>query len=143
MLDVIREAWCWTGLDPMEIAATSAFGNVIVKDVAGAYWRICPEDAYCAVIANSTPEYEALYQDSEFLRDWEMQSLVVEANREVGPLRDGYSYCLKVPGAVGGEYAAHNLGAVPTAELLSFSGNLAEQIKDLPDGAEIELKVVD
>ena len=29
MLNIIRSAWGWTGLEPAEVVATNAFGNVL------------------------------------------------------------------------------------------------------------------
>jgi hypothetical protein len=38
MLDIIREAWGWIGLDPADVVATNSFGNLIVRATDGAYW---------------------------------------------------------------------------------------------------------
>ena len=35
ILKTIRDAWGWRGLEPAELIAISAFGNVIVQDAAG------------------------------------------------------------------------------------------------------------
>jgi len=50
---------------------------------------------------------------------------------------------LAIPGALGGEYAISNIKTAPLVELVRFSGDLGRQIADLPDGAQIEIKVVD
>jgi hypothetical protein len=44
---------------------------------------------------------------------------------------------------LGGEYIISNIKTAPLIELIRFSGDLANQIKDLPDGAQIQLKVID
>jgi hypothetical protein len=38
---------------------------------------------------------------------------------------------------------AHNIGTIDRVELIAASGNIAEQIKDLPDGTKIRLKITD
>ena len=43
---------------------------------------------------------------------------------------------------LGGSYAADNMGTISRSELISFSGDLAEQIRDVPDGSHIKLKFV-
>jgi len=143
MLDKVAEAWAWIGLDPEEIVTTNAFGNIIVRDKVGCYWRLCPEDAYCEIIAESRQKYEALLLDEGFLEDWEMTRLVQVAHRKLGTLGDGYCYCLKIPSVLGGEYNQDNFATVAIEELIMFSGDLAKQIRDLPDGARLELKVID
>ena len=143
LVDAIRKSWSWCGVDPVEIADANAFGNLLIRDERGEYWRLCPEDVYCEKIATSKADLEALLSTEEFQVDWQMAELVMQARDSVGELNEGYSYCLKIPGLLGGEYGGTNLASAPTIELIHFSGSLAEQIKDLPDGAEINLDIVD
>lgn len=44
LIAIVKEAWGWTGLDPDQIVGDNDFGNLIVKDQSGCYWRLCPED---------------------------------------------------------------------------------------------------
>jgi len=43
---------------------------------------------------------------------------------------------------LGGEYGGSNVKVAPVLEIIRFSGDLGKQIEELPDGAQIELKVV-
>jgi hypothetical protein len=134
MIETIAKAWGWIGLKPVEVVASSAFGNVIVRDVVGAYWRICPEELSCELIAHSEEELQRLFAEEEFLTDWEMPALVELAREKLGPLAPDRCYCLKMPGVFGGEYVADNLGTNSRSEVIAFSGDVAEQIRDIPDG---------
>lgn len=138
----ILESWGWTGIDPAEVIRENDFGNLIVRDVTGKYWRICPEDVYCEVVANGTEELDKLSRDQEFLADWYMAQLVEQARKHIGPLTEGRKYCFVVPGVLGGAYDVSNIKSVSFDELIRFSGDLGRQIPSLPDGAEIELKVL-
>lgn len=139
----IREFWGWIGLDPVEVVGENDFGNLMIKDVEGRYWRLCPEDGYCRVVASTRAELDALSTNQEFLRDWYMRELVVEAQDRCGALPEEKKYCLKIPGHLGGEYGGDNLAVVSLIELVRASGCLAEQIKDLSDGSQVQLKVID
>ncbi len=143
LIAIVKEAWGWIGLDPEQIVGDNDFGNLMIKDHSGRYWRLCPEDLYCEVVAENRSELDALSHDQEFLHDWYMTALVEQAKESLGPLRPGYKYCLKIPGAVGGTYGGDNLASVPLHELVIASGHIAKEIKDLPDGAKIRLSVVD
>jgi hypothetical protein len=143
LISEIREAWGWVGINPLEVVGENDFGNLIVKDVNAKYWRICPEDVYCKVVANNREELDNLSRDQEFLADWYMTALVEQAKEHVGPLTDGRKYCLVIPGVLGGAYDVSNIKSVPLVELIRLSGDIGRQIRDLPDGAEIQLKVVD
>ncbi|GAB2524181.1 T6SS immunity protein Tdi1 domain-containing protein [Lysobacter humi (ex Lee et al. 2017)] len=141
ILAAIETSWGWTGLQPLEVVGENPFGNLIVKDYEGRYWRICPEDLSCAVVAENREQLESLSHDQEFLHDWYMSRMVEEAHERLGPLEPGRKYCLKVPGALGGEYGGPNLATISLEELIAASGHLAHQIKDLPDGAQVRLEV--
>lgn len=143
IVEEIKESWGWVGIEPEEVVGENDFGNLMIKDIEGKYWRLCPEDVYCEVIAQNREELDKLSSDQEFLEDWYMQALVEKAQEHLGLLTEGQKYCLVTPGVLGGEYAISNIKTVPLIELIRFSGDLANQIKDLPDGAQIKLKVVD
>jgi hypothetical protein len=142
MLDVIRKAWGWIGLDPAEVVAENAFGNLIVRAADGAYWRIRPEDLSCEKVARDRDEFAALSRREGFRIDWEMSRLVEQARQKLGPMPAGRCYCLKVPAVLGGRYDEANMGTISLAELIAFSGELAEQLKDVPDGAQVRLRIV-
>ena len=143
LIAIVEGAWSWTGLKPHQIVGDNDFGNLMIKDQSGHYWRLCPEDLYCKVIANSKAELDQLSQDQEFLRDWHMTELVQQAQERLGPLRPGFKYCLKIPGTLGGEYGGDNLATISLGGLVTASGHIAQQIEDLPDGAQVKLSIID
>lgn len=143
IIEEIRQSWGWVGIDPLEVVGENDFGNLIIKDAEGRYWRLCPEGCYCAVIANNRAELDVLSSDQDFLQDWYMSALVSLASEKLGPLSDGMKYCLKTPGVLGGEYGGDNIATAPLVELVGLSGDIARQIDSLPDGAQIKLQVVE
>ncbi|QCX39882.1 DUF1851 domain-containing protein [Aureibaculum algae] len=141
MIAEINKAWNWKGFNATEIVRTNDFGNVIFKTDKTEYWRICPEEISCEKIAESESEFDRISTDSEFIEDWEMTNLVEIAKTELGELAENQKYCLKMPAIIGGEYEKSNIGKISFAELISFSGDLGFQIKDLKDGQKIKLNI--
>ena len=139
----IKEAWGWVGIDPSEIVGENDFGNLMIKDFIGKYWRLCPEDLYCEVVANNREELDHLSSDQEFLSDWYMQTLVEQAQGHLGSLTNDRKYCFVIPGVLGGEYSISNIKTAPITEMIRLSGNLAKQVKELPDGEKVQLHVID
>ncbi len=135
LVDEIRQSWGWIGIEPVEVIGDNDFGNLIIKDVDEKYWRLCPEDCYCKVIATNRAELDQLSTNQEFLRDWYMKELVTLAHEKLGPLTEGRKYCLKVLGVLGGEYGGDNLATAPQVELVRFTGDIARQIQNLPPGS--------
>lgn len=107
------------------------------------YWCLLPEELAFRKIADTEEEFTALWKDKDFLTDWHMESMVEIAEKSLGPLGNGRCYCFKIPTVLGGDYTAENLGTVALEELVSFSGDVAKQIKDLPDDATVRFRVVD
>lgn len=143
ILNEVKDNWGWVGINPTEVVTENDFGNLILKDADDKFWRLCPEDIYCEVVAESIDEYNKLITDPEFLNDWNMTVMVDEAMEMLGPLKEGYKFYLIIPGVLNGEYSGTNIQTAPFVEIIRLSGELGNQIKDLPDGAEIKLKVID
>ena len=141
LIDELRKSWAWIGMEPVEIVSENDFGNLMIKDKDGKYWRLCPEELSCEIVAQNQKELETLFHDQDFLHDWYMKALVEQAQLRLGPLTEGRKYCLKIAGILGGEYGGSNLATISLVELIRFSGYVAEQIKDLPDGAQVKFEI--
>jgi hypothetical protein len=143
LTECIESAWGWAGIKPTEVVGESDFGNLIVRDDGGRYWRICPEDLYCRVVAEDRAELDAISRDQEFLQSWYMSALVEQAQERLGPLTPGRKYCLRIPGVLGGEYGGENLASITLVGLVKASGHIARQIEGLPEGAKVSLRVTE
>lgn len=143
LLDNVRTAWGFTGLIPRSIVDANAFGNLLVEDIDDRIWRICPEELSCKPVASSARDLRGLRESPDFRKDWEMERLVMLATSVLGTPTEGRCFCLKIPAVLGGSYERDNLATITLSELIAVSGNIASQIRDLPDGANITLKVIE
>lgn len=139
----IQRAWGWTGIKPSEVVCKNEFGNLMVRDQQGSYWRICPEDLYCKIVAHNREQLDVLSRDQAFLHDWYMSALVEDARNKVGTLEPGWSYCLKIPGVLGGEYGGDNLASISLVGLINASGHIAQQIEGLPDDSNVSFRITE
>ena len=141
LLEAIAEGWSWKLGEPVAIIATNRFGNAIVRNKAGHFFRIMPEEWQCELLAQSLIELEEKRSTEDFILDWEMTALVERAESALGPLAEGEVYYLVLPGLLGGTYAEENIRKIALRELLAFSGEMARQIDDVPDGGSVILTV--
>jgi len=139
LLATIQTAWGFTGLVPRSILEVNAFGNLLVEDETGSIWRVCPEDLSCEPIAASKQALDALRKTNEFQIDWSMERLVSLATAKLGSPDQGRCFCLKIPAVLGGGCGTEKYGTISLVELISCSGELASQIKEVPDGAKVRL----
>ncbi|WP_115291200.1 T6SS immunity protein Tdi1 domain-containing protein [Ectopseudomonas mendocina] len=143
IIEAIKESWGWVGIEPEEIIGENDFGNMIIKDDSGRYWRLCPEEVYCEVIAENRSELDSLSTNQDFLADWYMASLTEQAKEELGSLLPGRKFHLVIPSVLGGEYKSSNIRTVPQIEQIHFSGEIGKQISELPNGATVQLKIIE
>jgi len=83
---------------------------------------------------------------SVILDDFEAQTgwpLLRQWQEVYGAIVPGRRLVPVTPFVLGGEYAVRNLRAVPSEEAMRFYGDLAMQLRDLPDGARVKLRVID
>jgi len=139
----INQAWNWNGITADKILDTNDFGNIIFKSKNDKIYRICPEELSIEKIASSIYEYEKIRSNKEFILDWEMTELVELARIEAGELNKFEKYCLKIPAVISQDYSSENIGKISFSELISVSGDLAFQIRNLKDGQKVNLKIID
>ena len=140
LLESIKAAWSWRGIEPVEVIEINSFGNVIVTTVGGRIWRICPEELKADLIADSYSTFEMLRSHPDFVEDWKMTALAAKAEAILGRPGEGRCYCLKYPAVLGGQYGGDNLATIGIEELVSVAGDMARQIADRPDGAHVRLE---
>ena len=143
LLQAISEGWSWKLGVPVEVIATNRFGNAIVRNSDGEFYRLMPEEWQCELLARTPAELEEKRKKEDFVRDWEMTPLVERAVAAHGPLAAGECFFLVKPGLLGGKYEVQNIRKIPLPELLSYSGSMAEQIQDVPDGGQVVLTPIE
>jgi len=74
--------------------------------------------------------YETGYH---FAHDWQLQN---------GPLPTGKRLLPKIPFVLGGKYEVEFLYAIDALEGMIFRADIWRQIRDLPDGSQVKLKVI-
>lgn len=58
-------------------------------------------------------------------------------------LVDGQCYAFTTPPVLGGEYVVANVWVAPWQEWFGFTADLFQQIKDIPNGASVSIKLAD
>lgn len=143
LLEAIRTGWAFAGLVPRTVRGINAFGNVLVQDDDDRYWRIVPEHPSCDLLATSEAEFQRHLATAEFREDWAMDRLVAIATATLGTPGEGNCFCFKIPAVLGGPFEASNFAIMSVAHLVAASGHIAGQIQDLPDGTQVQFKIVD
>jgi len=120
--------------------AQDAFGGQFVLR-EGVVYSFDPETGGLEVIAKNLDEWaRAILADFEYLTGYPMAHSWQELN---GPIPIGRRLVPKVPFVLGGEFEPGNLAALDAVKGMLFRGDVATQIRDLPDGSSVELRMVE
>ena len=71
------------------------------------------------------------------------QPLAHEWQKQHGALPKGFRLAPKQPFVAGGEYVVSNLASMSDVELIEFRAQIANQIANLPEGAQIQIEISD
>jgi hypothetical protein len=116
--------------------AEDAFGNQFcLRDRVICFFD--SETGQCRELARSLEKWAAV-----ILEDYEFQTgfpLLHEWQTRNGQLPAGHRLIAKFPFVLGGEYLLENLAAMDRVEIMRARGNIAWQLRDVPEGAEVEI----
>lgn len=133
----------WSPILPRvaRVLRTNLFADAFVTDDSGAVYML--ERAACSAQQVAPSEEEFWRQVGDDAEGWQLRPLADECRRIGKVLADGQCYAFTTPPVLGGEYDVENIWIAHWKEWFSFTADLFRQIKDLPDGATVSLKVVD
>lgn len=142
VIEALTTEWRWIlpGIDT--VIAVTSMGNVMLRDLEGCHWRVCPEELSAEIFARNLEELQTAFTDAERKADWQMNALVTELVEEFGEPDIGECFGFVIPAVLGGEYSTSNIRRRGLYEYLRFTGDLAYQTKDLKDGEIIKFEIV-
>ena len=92
-------------------------------------------------VAEMSEDFWRKINQAESANDWLMIPLVdqlVAAGKTLGP---GRCYSFIIPPVLGGEYSVENTASLNVQEHFGVYASIHDQIKELPDGAQVRLRV--
>lgn len=140
-LDVERllANWRWLCPEPRTLIARSVFGHLFLADELGQIWWLDVEIGKLTRVAESEPEFHNLLQDSARRTQWFAEPEErAAASKGLIPNEAqciGFEFPLVIssPGHSPKPYVAD------LYEVVSFLGDINEQIANVPDGTEVKL----
>jgi hypothetical protein len=134
--------WTWLIGTDKKALLVSTIGDMFLTDNnKKVYWLDIGSGEF-KLVADSIVDFEEKLKDIEQVNEWFMIDLATELRHSEKKLKDGqvYSY-YKLP-IIGGDYAVDNFAPLSIEEHFGYLGDIHRQIKDLPDGTRVDIKVV-
>jgi hypothetical protein len=139
--DLLAE-WRWLLGGRLRLIGWSSAGDLFYIDEAARICRLDTGAAEIEVVADSGIAFNSLSEDSEQADDVFLLPVVRSFESIHGALPEGHCLGFRMLPVLGGTYTIENRHAISIAEHASLTGYLHRQIRDLPDGTAIRLKVV-
>ena len=133
--------WHWLVPSDFKVIGATAIGDAFLRDPHGSVWWLDIGSASLELIGEQAT-WERMLTDPAQLDQWSARVLIPlleKAGLKRGP-RECYTYWTAP--VLGGDYVPSNFKVVPVQTHFDIWGPILEQIKDLPDGTQVEIKVV-
>ena len=130
------EAWQWIGLEGLDPWFSTAFGDVFFLGEDGVYWLDICAGELTRPFASAEDAKRVLGTD-DGLDEYLLAGLAFAAEEAGVVVQGDEILSFKVPPVLSGEFEVENLEATDFVVAVNLAGQLHEQVKDLPDGAEV------
>jgi len=142
IVEAVNEAWDWAGVTATQVIAQSPMGHLVLSDAEDRFFYLDP-DGMAVIPLGSEAEAASHLSSDEAKELWSGGELVAEGLKRFGEPPVGSVFTIKPHAMIEGRYEPENLCVMPLEELIRFTGDVAQQIKDLPDGSQIQFEVTD
>ena len=144
------DAWRWLIPEPWTIIFSSMFGGLFLeKQTGGAFWLECGT-GMIERVADSASDLNAFLGGprdevwDDRVDEWFLPGFVQTLHDAGKVPGTGECYGLTIlPIFKGGTYTVDNAFVVPVREWLSLTGSMHEQMRDVPDGAQVRIQITD
>lgn len=140
-LDDILSCWRWKLKDMKGVATISVLGDIFLLGKDNAVYWLQTDSGDLTKVADTLEQYEQFLSDEEKVDNWFLPSLVKDLLAAGKTLKENEVYSYKKLPVIGGEYSVDNIEPTDMSVHFAFSGQICEQIKDLPDGTKVNIKV--
>lgn len=138
----VLSAWSWLLPSKVTLWLVNRFADLFLVLPDGSVHMLDVGAGTLTRLAESREDFCIKIDEGDNANNWLMIPLVDELVAAGIALNPGQCYGFKTPPVLGGEYNIANVGPLAIWDYLGCYGSIHEQIKDVPDGGQVVLKVV-
>lgn len=122
------------------VITVSLLGDIFLMGNDSKIYWLQTDTGEMTQIAESYEQYQDFLNKDENIENWFAQALVEKLITEGKVLKENEVYSYKKIPVLGGSYSVENITPTDISVHFAFSGQICEQIKDLPDGTRVNIK---
>jgi hypothetical protein len=138
-IDDILSCWTWKTAGMKAVAAMSVLGDLFLVGRDDAVHWLQTDGGELTRVADDLPQFEQYLGDEEKVDNWFLPLLVEQLIAVGKTLKENEVYSFKKMPVIGGEYSLNNIEPTDISVHFAFTGQISQQIKDLPDGTEVDI----
>jgi hypothetical protein len=142
ILEAINRGWSWTGTTITKVHDISPMGHMLLSDEEDRFYYLDTEGMELTLLGDRAAA-DTIMDKPQTRELWTGGELVKSARERLGEPPEGSVFTLSPLNWIDGQYSAQNMVVLPLTEVAFLSGDLARKMKDLPDGTQVKIKVVD
>jgi hypothetical protein len=139
--DLLAE-WRWLLGGRPRLLGWSSAADLFLVDEGSRACRLDTGTAEIEIVAGSAAAFEALLHDAERADDLLLGAVVRQFESVHGTIGEGHCLGFTTLPVLGGAYTVENRVVISIVEHAALTGDLHRQLRDLPDGTAIRLKVI-
>ena len=140
--DELIEDWGWLVGSSLPILITSV-GDAFLQNESGEIYWLITDSAEYEKVADSYEEFQGKLQDNELIHEWFLVPVVAQLKERGIELERGKLYGFKQLPVLGGKYEPENFELTDIQVHFAISGQMNFKIKDLPDGTQVNFKIIE
>ena len=139
-IEDILSCWTWKTADMKAVAAISVLGDLFLVGNDNAVYWLQTDGGELTRAADDIHQFEQFLGDEEKVDNWFLPLLVEQLITAGKTLKENEVYSFKKLPVIGGEYSVDNIEPTDMSVHFTFTGQICEQIKNLPDGTKVNIK---
>ena len=135
-------SWSWLLPQEFTLWLVNRFADLFLVLPDGTVHMLDVGAGTLSRIANSRDDFCIKIDEADNANQWLMIPLVDSMVAAGVVLQPGQCYGFKTPPVLGGAYVVENIGSLAVWDYLGGCGSIHDQLRDLPNGSQVIIKVV-
>ena len=138
-MEDILSCWQWRISEMKAVAVMSSLGDLFLVGKDDAVYWLQTDSGDLTKVAANLELFELYRNEEDKIDNWFLPLLVEKLISAGKTLKENEVYSYIINPVLGGEYLIENIKPTDMSVHFAFSGQICEQIKDLPDGTKVNI----
>lgn len=135
-------SWAWLLPPELTVWLVNRFADLFLVLPDGTVHMLDVGAGTLTKLADSRDDFAGNIDEDDNANQWLMIPLVDKMVAAGILLQPGQCYGFRIPPVMGGDYTVENAGPLAVGDYLGAYGSIHEQLRDVPDGTKVVLKVI-